>query len=522
MSYRTSLRRAISAYDSGAHRPAFDLQEVPCLDQPPRSSKATSPPAEIEKLPLFLPLPPAEPYPIQELGPVLGDAAAAIARKVQTPDAIAAQAVLAAASLAAQAHADVLMPYGQTRPLSLYLVTVAASGDRKSTADNEALWPIRRREEAMHSIFALEHQAWCIAHAAWSAERKKIEADRKLGFDDRKFALATLGPEPEPALRPVLTSAEPTFEGLVKAWPGMPAALGVFTAEGGQFTGGHGMAQENRLRTAAGFSILWDGQPVTRLRALDGVTILRGRRLAMHLMVQPDAAAEFLADPVLRDQGLLSRVLVAAPNSIAGTRRYRMPSPDDDAPLRVYRARILSLLEAPSPISVDRAQGLQPRELRMTLEAQDLWREFYDHVEEQCGPAGELRNVRDFAAKVAEHAGRIAGVLTIVDDVNASEISATTIGRAITLADWYVAEASRLQRAARTDPKLLRAQALLDWLRSHSANEIEFRDVLRLGPAPTRTKDAAEAALAILKANGWIDEPTGRPRRIRLLGDETS
>ncbi len=113
---------------------------------------------------------------------MLGDAATAIARKVQTPDAIAAQA-----------HADMLMPDGQTRPLSLYLVTVAASGDRNSTADNEALWPIRR-EEALHSIFALEKQAWFIAHAAWSAERKKIEADRKLGFDDRKFALASIGP----------------------------------------------------------------------------------------------------------------------------------------------------------------------------------------------------------------------------------------------------------------------------------------------------------------------------------------
>ncbi len=522
MSDRTSLRRAISAYDSGPHRPAFDVQEVPSPDQPLRSSKATSPPAEIEKLPLFLPLPPAEPYPIQELGPVLGDAAAAIARKVQTPDAIAAQAVLAAASLATQAHADVLMPYGQTRPLSLFLVTVAASGDRKSTADNEALWPIRRREETLGLYHSQEILDWLVTHAAWAAEKRKIEGDRKLGFEDRKCALTTLGPEPDPPLRPVLTSAEPTFEGLIKAWPVMPAALGVFTAEGGQFTGGHAMSAENRLRTAAGFSVLWDGQPVTRVRALDGVSSLRGRRLAMHLMVQPDAAAEFLADPVLRDQGLLSRVLVAAPDSIAGTRRYRAPSPADETPLQTYRTRILALLEAPWPISADRAQGLQPRTLRLTEAACDQWREFYDHVEEQCGPAGGLRNVRDFAAKVAEHAARIGGVLTIVDDMNASEVSATTIGRAITLADWYVAEASRLQRAARTDPKLLRAQALLDWLRSYGSNEIEFRDVLRLGPAPTRTKDAAEAALSILKAHGWIEEPIRRPRRIRLLGEETS
>ena len=48
-----------------------------------------------------------------------------------------------------KAHADVMLPYGQPRPLSLYLVTVAASGDRKSTADNEALWPVRKHEKAL-------------------------------------------------------------------------------------------------------------------------------------------------------------------------------------------------------------------------------------------------------------------------------------------------------------------------------------------------------------------------------------
>ena len=104
-------------------------------------------------------MPAAEDYPIEALGPVLGPAAAAISRKVQAPEAIAAQSVLAAASLVAQAHADVMLPYGQTRPLSLYLATVAGSGDRKSSADNEALWPIRKYERTMKEVYDREIQA---------------------------------------------------------------------------------------------------------------------------------------------------------------------------------------------------------------------------------------------------------------------------------------------------------------------------------------------------------------------------
>lgn len=475
-----------------------------------------------ERLPLFPPLPPAGPYPIENLGPLLAEAAHAIARKVQAPPAIAAQSILAAASLAAQAHADVRMPFGQRRPLGLYLVTIAASGDRKSTTDNEALWPIARREDALQEMHAADYQDYLITHAAWAAEKKKIEADRKLGFDARKAALRELGPEPLPPIRPVLTSAEPTFEGLIKSWPGMPAALGIFTAEGGQFTGGHGMAQENRLRTAAGFSVLWDGKPITRVRALDGVSILRGRRLAMHLMVQPDAAATFLSDPVLRDQGLLSRILVAAPDSIAGTRLYRQATAEDAEQIRRYHARILSLLEAPWPLSLDRAQGLQPRDLSMNSEAEKRWCDFYNWVEERCIAGGDLRPIRDFAAKAAEHAARVAGVLTIVADERLSEIGVETMTCAIKLATWYLDEALRLHGANRTDPKLLQAQALLAWMREQPDRRCQLRDVLRLGPSATRTKKDAEAALETLKTHGWVEEISARPRTFRAHAEEVS
>lgn len=473
-----------------------------------------------EPLPLFPPLPPAEPYPVDALGPVLSRAVAAISSKVQVPAAIAAQSVLATASLAAQAHADVLMPYGQSRPLSLFFATVAGSGDRKSTSDNEALWPVRKHERFLKEEHERLYQDWVIASAAWAAEKRKIEADRKLDFSMRKLALGALGPEPAPPLFPLLTAPDPTVEGLAKAWVNAPASLGLFTAEGGQFVGGHGMSAENRLKSAAIFSEIWDGKPIKRVRALDGVSLLPGRRLALHLMVQPEAAALFLADPVLRDQGLLSRVLVAAPESIAGSRRYREPVAQDDAAIKAYGARMLSLLEARWPLADGSRNELEPRALAMSVEATQLWRAFYDHVEEQCGAQGDLRGIRDFAAKAAEHAARIAGVLTIVDDVQAPEIGADAMRSALTLTDWYIAEAVRLQQSARTDPKLLRAQALLDWLRSRGTAETEFRDILRLGPAQTRTKDAADAAVATLKAHGQLVEITGRPRLVRVLSEE--
>jgi hypothetical protein len=472
-----------------------------------------------EPLPLFPLVSPAERYPIEALG-CLAPAAAAIARKVQVPEAIAAQSVLAVASLAAQARADVLLPFGQTRPLSLYLVTVAASGDRKSSADNEARWPIWKREKALKQEHEEAYRHWFVDCAAWTAEKKRIESDRKLDLEGRKARLRELGPEPQRPLHPFLTAPDPTVEGLVKAWSLAPPALGIFTAEGGQFVGGHGMSSDHRLKTAATLSEIWDGHPLKRVRALDGVSVLHGRRLSMHLLVQPDAANGFLSDSVLRDQGLLSRVLVSEPDSIAGTRLYRDTTPEDDAAIKAYGARILSLLEADWPLAAGQVNELNPRVLPLSGEASAAWRVFHDHLEGQCGADQDLRQVRDFAAKAPEHAARIAGVLTIVGDPEATDIGLAAMAKALTLTDWYVAEAARLHQAVRRDPKLLRAQQLLEWMCSRGGPLFDFRDIVRLGPGPVRTKAAAEEALLVLTAHGWIIEENARPRRLRLLRSE--
>jgi hypothetical protein len=279
------------------------------------------------------------------------------------------------------------------------------------------------------------------------------------------------------------------------------------------------MSEERRLETAGIYSELWDGKPVKRLRALDGATVLCGRRLSMHLLVQPDAATQFLANPTLRDQGFLSRLLVAAPESIVGTRFYRDVMPEDDEAIRRYGARLLEILEARWPVAENKANELEPRTLTMSDRAVAAWRAFYDHVEEQCGPDQGLAPIRDFAAKAAEHAARIAGVLTIVADHGASEIDMDAMWPALALADWYVNEAARLQSAARTDAKLLRAQRLLEWMRERGGSVIGFREIVQFGPMATRTKAVADEAVLILVSHGWLVQTSSRPREFHLVSE---
>ena len=203
----------------------------------------------------------------------LAEAITAIANKVQSPPAIAAQSVLAAASLAAAPHSDVII-HGQRRPNSLFFVSVAGSGDRKTSTDNEAMRPVRRFEQHLLNEYNLALPAWQIADAASKSEKRRIEANRQFDYEGRKQALEELGPGPERPLQPLVVIEDYTTEGLTKLWRDASPSLGAISAEGAVFTGGHGMTSDNLRKTAATLSLLWDGKPLSSVRAGDGWNVI--------------------------------------------------------------------------------------------------------------------------------------------------------------------------------------------------------------------------------------------------------
>jgi len=455
-------------------------------------------------LPLAPPSRDPRPYPIASLGDVLSGGTESISTRCQCAPALAAQAALAVASLAAQRLADVRLPYGQTRPLSLFFVTVAGSGERKTTADNEALIPVRMHEKNLKRDYEAAHEAWRVSKAAWAAQHSKIERDRKLDRLSRESELSVLGPAPAEPVRPLFTAPEPTVEALARHWATLPGSLGLFSAEGGQMTGGFGFGPDHRLKTAASLSALWDGAGLRRFRAGDGIADLPGRRLALHLMIQPDAAAAFLGDPMLRNQGLLSRLFLASPASLAGERKWREPPENLDAPMRRYVAAIMSALEWHALAANEAGNELTPRVLDFSPEAKAAWVAFHDRIEAAMAPDSALENLRDVGSKAAENAARIAGVRTIIENPEATIIEAEAMACGCELTAWYVAESLRLSDTYRLPPSLRNAIRLLDWLQAKGKRETSVREIMQFGPSSLRRKAEVETALASLEDYGHL------------------
>jgi hypothetical protein len=455
--------------------------------------------------PLVREIAPGAAYPVHALGP-LRAVVEAVQGMTQAPVAIPAQSALAVASLAVQGFADV-ETLGGPRPLSLFALTVARSGERKSACDAPLMAALREHEREKAKAQREDTERWRNAHALWKGTRDKILAEAKSGKGEKRTAaqadLQALGPEPEAPPSADRTVTEPTFEGLTKLFAHGQPSLGLFSDEGGQFLGGHAMNSENRQKTLAAFNDLWQGNPIRRTRSGDGHATLYGRRLVVHLMVQPTVARAFIADPLAVDTGFLPRFLMCEPPSAIGTRMHANARGDELA-LAAFAGRLRDILD--TLFAMDpQTRELQPRTLPLAPEARALLVAFSDAIEAAQAPGGDLAHITGTASKAAEQAARLAGVLTLWRDLQAPRLDARDMADAIELAQFYLAEASRLASAATVSAEIERAEALRKWLLESCPHpEITLREVLRLGPNALRESPKARAALGILERHGWL------------------
>lgn len=453
-------------------------------------------------MPLQRPLPPPAPFPIDALGEILGPAVKKIAEIIQAPIGICGQSILAAVALGVQGHADIEMD-GRVIPLSTFFLTIGATGERKSAVDNMVLRPHRLHQDNLRQDYNKEYLNWTRSNEAYEAEKSSLLKITKT-YADKKSALELLGPLSLKPLDPVILTEEPTYEGLVKLLITGQPSLGLFSDEGGRFIGGHGMNNDNLLKTAAGLCGLWDGKLISRIRAGEPPLLLGGKRVSFHLMVQPEVAQIMLSNQLLSEQGLISRCLITWPDSTAGTRLYKEIDLSNTEEFKAYFSRMNEILTTPFPLVKDKQNELLPRKMLLSKEAKALFIAFHDVVEKNIGYNKPFNSIRGFANKAPEHALRLAGNIAVFYDINCSEINTKAMSNAINLATYYINEALRLHSSSISDPMLVKAQKLLDWLQAQGKDEFTLIEIYQYGPNEIRSAKLARQLMNILLEHGWV------------------
>jgi putative DNA primase/helicase len=413
-----------------------------------------------------------EPYPLDALPLSIRAAVAEVAGFVKAPVPMVASSALATLSLAIQAHVDAKRAEKLHGPVGLFLLTIADSGERKSTCDGFFNKPIRDYEEAQTESakpILKDHKA---ATEAWEAKRGGIkEKIRQLAKDnkptaDMELALRDLEHDkPETPRIPRLLYADATPEALAyelaKQWP----SGGVVSAEAGIVLGSHGMGKDSVMRHLGLLNQLWDGTSLTIDRRSSESFTVRGARLTVALQVQEPTLREFFnrSGALARGTGFLARFLVAWPESTQGQRPFTDP-PENWPHLVAFHQRIAAILDQPA--SIDDEGALTPLMLPLTPEAKAAWIEYYNAIESKLSSGGELYDVRDVASKSADNAVRLAALFQMFENMGCA-IGADAFEGASRITAWHLHEARRFFGVLALPVELADAARLDSWLIVH-------------------------------------------------------
>lgn len=448
----------------------------------------------------------SEPYPADALPDTIRRAVEEVAGFVQAPLPMVASSAIAALSLAGQGLCDVQRSQRLQGPCGLFLLTIADSGERKSTCDGFFTAPLRQYEADAADAAKPAMKDYRADVEAWEAKRaglkEKVRQDVKAdklttGTEARLRELEHAKPEPPRVARLLYADATPEAlaYGLAKQWP----SGGVVSAEAGIVFGSHGMGKDSVMRNLALLNQLWDGATLTIDRRTSESFTVRGARLTVALQVQEPTLREFFdkAGALARGTGFLARFLVAWPASTQGTRAFVEP-PANWPALSAFHRRIAELLALPVPM--DEAGVLSPPVVTMTPEAKTLWIEFHDEIESMLGAGGALYDVRDVASKTADNAARLAGLFQLL--VGGGAIGEEAFECASRIAAWHLSESRRffgelampqeLADAARLDAWLL------DYCRRNATRTVGKNHVRKHGPL----RDGARLDAAIRELEG--------------------
>lgn len=410
-----------------------------------------------------------EPYPIDALPLPIRAAVEEVAGFVKAPLPMVASSALAALSLAIQGHVDAKRADKLHGPVGLFLLTIADSGERKSTCDGFFTKPVRDYEEKQAKDAQPILKNYTADIDAWDAKRNGIKENIRHCSKNSKptgsmgEALRVLEHnKPQPPRVPRLLYADATPEalayGLAKHWP----SGGVVSAEAGIVFGSHGMGKDSVMRNLGLLNQLWDGTSLTiDRRSTDSFTV-RGARLTVALQVQEPTLREFFtrSGALARGTGFLARFLVAWPESTQGFRPFT-EAPANWPHLDAFHRRITAILDQPAPIDDDGV--LTPAMLPLTPKAKAAWIEYHDAIEKELTSSGELHDVKDVASKSADNAVRVAALFQHFEGTGGA-IGADAFAGASRIAAWHLNEARRFFGELALPAELANAARLDSWL----------------------------------------------------------
>lgn len=458
------------------------------------------------------------PFPVQALPDILQEAVWDIHAKTQAPIPLIVSSALGAMSLASQHLYDVQRPDGIVTPISLYLLVLAESGERKSSVDTLLMKPFHDYERELRDRYDKEMADFRVKEEVWKTKKRLLEnqlqqaGKQRTGDEVEEMALCEhLKKKPQkPTFKQcILTDATPAA--LQAAIAGNGRSVGIISDEAGMIFEGY-LIQAMPL-----FSSLWSGKRNLTVDRADKNYAINDARITMLLQVQPEVFQKYMSKNREKavGSGWLPRFIVTSPLSTQGTRfsmnyacdlesLYFQSSRGD---MQRFHQRMDDLLR--SPVNLDENGHIQRNILTFAPETYRRWQEIANDIEARMAPGQYYDGIREFANRFPDNIARLAALFHVFCGYE-GEITLDTLNRAASVFGWYTEEALRLfdRNQIRIPEEVQHANLLLSWLQKHFASNynqpIRKNKLYQYAPNPVRRKNKMNAALDVLVSWGQI------------------
>ena len=388
-------------------------------------------------------------YPINALPSIIQAAVCEVLDFVQCPPALAASSALGALSVCAQHLASVRRSESLIGPISLYFLTVAESGERKTACDKYFSSAMKAYEIDQAELGKPALKDYKAAKLSWDAKIEGLTAKIKEQVKAGKSTLVfeqelqdVIREEPIKPRVPRLLYGDTTSEQLAYSLAHNYPSAALISSEAGVVFGSHSMTGDSAMRNLALLNVLWDGDTHTVDRRTSDSYQVRDVRLTMGLAVQYDTVKTFFerSKNLARGTGFAARFLIAQPTSTQGSRPYK-EAPKAFPQLVPFSRRLTDMLYN-APMINDNG-GINPPILDLSPEGKMAWIAIYNSIEKELKLGGDCADIKDVASKAADNAARLAALFHVFEHGASGLISRDHIERAGAIIEYHLLEAKR-------------------------------------------------------------------------------
>lgn len=437
-----------------------------------------------------------------------------ISDEVQVPVDMALMSILSSISLVSQSQIDVRRPGGLVGPASIFSLTLANSGLRKTALENLVYNPIRNFERLGREKYSenceaynVSHELWCEKFKALQKKTAKLDAfgSGYLKGEEELKALIMVKPKKPKHYRLLFDDSTP--EALFSAMCDGALNVGLVSGEGVSILNGRAFKDHAKLNS------LWSGSDVIVDRVKLGERFLSGARLTTSIMVQEDIFLKYIEEKGCesRSVGLWARALICRPISNQGKRLIDGLGENKES-CEWFLTKIAELLDRAIP------DGEARSVLSFTDEAAAYWVDIYNFIEFEMRPGGVYSGVLDSASKKSENIARVAANLAFFERGKV-DITAADVEVAAAICFWCSRFFMHYFSGLSDDEK--NAESLELWLEDKTQKVYDRprkSDARRSGYGGLRDNKRLDRAIAILESRGRLKVTTvGRTKYLDLI-----